>query len=507
MNKENSRIAKNTMYMYFRLFFSLCINLYMSREVLRVLGVEDYGLYNVIGGIISMFGFLNGAMTNTTSRYLTFYLGQKNMDKLNNIFNMFLLIHFIIALIILTLGETVGLWFLYNKMVIPEGRMFAAEWLYQLSVASSFIMIIGVPFNSSVISHEKMSVFAFITIMDVVLKLVVVLALQWSPFDKLIFYGTMFFLIQVLDVLLYFLYCKKNFVESKFKYYWNKPLFKSTASFAGWSMFGNFAYLFYNQGLNLLLNMFCGPAVNAARGIAVQVDGVVKQFASNIQTAINPQIIKSYANNDLERMHTLIFASTRYCYYLLFLLSLPIMVETQFILTLWLGNVPAHTISFIRITLVVVMLEAFINPMFTANLASGKVRTYQITLSIISYAFMPITYFAIKLTKLPESVFLCYLACVVVGVIVRVFILRRQVKVSIGKYLRKVVCPIGVVTILSVIIPLFLHLMMNYGMWRFIIVGFVCLLSVLCMAFLFGVSNSEKLIFVQYVRNKIQKNN
>ena len=297
---NNKRIAKNTLFMYFRMFFTMCISLYTSRVVLATLGFKDYGLYNVIGGIIAMFGFINGAMSNTTSRFITFALGKGDIKRLKLVFSMAFAIHCLIAVLIVIFGETVGLWFLYNKMVIPEGRMFAANWLYQLSIGTAVLSIISVPYSSSIIAHEKMDVYAYISIFDSVMKLLIVFALAVAPFDKLIFYATLLFGVQVIDFLFNQIYCHHKFSETHVAKVWDKEVFKSMFSFAGWSMAGNFSYIFYTEGINLLLNMFCGTAVNAARGIAVQVQGVMKQFSTNIQTAINPQIIKSYSQDDLD---------------------------------------------------------------------------------------------------------------------------------------------------------------------------------------------------------------
>ncbi|PWJ61059.1 MULTISPECIES: lipopolysaccharide biosynthesis protein [unclassified Fibrobacter] len=470
----------------------MAVSLYTSRVVLRVLGAEEYGLYNVIGGIIAMFGFLNGAMTNTTSRYITFFLGQKNFKRLSDVFSMSFIIHATIALIIILLGETIGLWYLYEKLVIPDGRFQAAFWLYQLSIASAVIGILYVPFNATIIAHEKMSAFAYISILDAILKLSIVFALIHAPYDKLIFYGVLIFFVQIIDIAIYFGYCKIKFKETKLHFYWDSRLFKEMFGFAGWSLLGNFSFFFFNQGINLMLNAFCGPAVNAARGIAVQVDGVIKNFASNVQTAINPQIIKSYAENNHERMFTLVFASSRFCFYLLFVLSLPVMVEASSILQLWLGQVPDHTVNFIRITLANVILDAIVNPMFTTNLATGKVKIYHICISIISYGFMPITYFAIKYSLLPESVFVCTLSCTVIGIIARIFIIKSQVGMPISTYMKKVLLPIFIVTMLSATPAVCIHNILPQSFTSSIISITFCVFSVIASTYFWGITKQER---------------
>lgn len=504
VNQSNSRIAKNTIFMYLRMAFCMLISLYTSRVILETLGVEDYGLYNVVGGIIVMFAFLNNAMSNTTSRYITMYLAKKDNAKLNQLFNMSFLIHVAIALIILFLAESIGLWYLHNKLVIPEGRECAAEFLYQFSVCSAILSILYVPFNAGIIAHEKMSAFAAISIMDATLKLIIVLSLKYSPIDKLIFYGALICSISFIDFLVYFLYCKSRFIETKYKYYWNTGLFKEMMGFTSWGLIGNFSYVFYSQGINLILNLFCGPAVNAARGIAVQVETAVKQFSASVQTAINPQIFKAYATNEMQRMYLLIFASSRYCYYLLFMIILPIVIETDFILGLWLGAYPDHTVAFVRLILSITILDAFINPMFTANLASGKLMLYQIGACTVSYTFMFITYFAIKYTNVPESVFVCMLISNIVGVLTRIYILYLQIGLPPKGYVSNVFFRVISVTITAIILPMFIHMQMSEGWARFISVGLSCVLSVLFATYFVGFNSDERTFVIKKLKRFIK---
>lgn len=489
---NNKRIAKNTLYMYFRMFFTMFVGLYTSRVVLTTLGVEDYGLFNVIGGIIAMFGFLNGAMTNTTSRYITFYLGQGDTKRLQDVFSMAFLIHFAIACIIVVIGETAGLWYFFNKLVVPEGRESAAMWLYQLSIASTVLSILYVPYNAAIVAHEKMSAFAYMSILDVTLKLLIVFALVWAPYDKLVFYGTLIFCIQVLDFIIYNFYCRKNFKETKLIFHWDASMFKEMFGFAGWSMLGNFSFIFYSQGINLIINAFCGTSVNAARAVSVQIEGVVRQFASSVQTALNPQIIKSYAEENLDRMYDLIIASSRYCFYLLFLLSFPIMLKADYMLSIWLGDYPHHTVNFVRIILAIVLLDGMVNPMFTANLATGKVKIYQVTISLLSYGFMPITFFVMKYTGIPESVFICQFILSVIGVIARVFIMHIQIGFSIQQYLKRIVLPNIMVCSTSIIIPLYVNSILDNGILGFFVTCVVAVVNVLTSVYFVGMTKSER---------------
>lgn len=504
INQDNKRVAKNTVYMYVRMAFSMLVGLYTSRVVLNVLGVDDYGLYNVIGGIIALFTVLNSALINTTSRFITVSLAKGNAQDTRQIFNMSLLLHLLVGLFIVILGETIGLWYLHNKLVIPEERDVAAEWLYQFTIVSAFLSTLNVPYNAAIIAHEKINVYAIIQIIDVVLKLVIVFLLKMSPFDQLIFYALLVLLVTVFNISVNFIYCQRKFEEVKFLFFWSWKIFREILKFIGWALVGNFSNMFYTQGINLMLNAFCGPAVNAARGIAVQVQGVVAQMANNVQTAINPQIMKNYAVNNLERMHMLICASSRFCYYLLFLIALPIMLEADYILELWLGIVPDHTVNFIRLTLVASLLDAFINPMFTANLASGRLNLYYIPVSIVSFSFMFITYFAIKTTGIPESVFLSYLAMVALGVVVRIFVMRKQVQLPKRAYIKQAVLPTIVVTVLATIAPVFTHLSIESDLLRLVVTLVVSVFSIGVCVITVGITKSERQYGFSFIKSKLE---
>lgn len=502
---DNSRIAKNTVFMYIRMGITMLVGLYTSRVVLNVLGVDDYGLYNVIGGIISLFTVLNAALVNTTSRFITVSLAMDDHMCTRQIFNMAFFIHFFVGLLIILLGETAGLWYLHNKLVIPEGREFAAECLYQFTVLSAFLTTLIVPYNAAVIAHEKINVYAIIQIIDVILRLFIVILLKYASIDKLIFYALLILLVTVFDFIITFIYCRKSFEETKYLFYWSWRVFKDILRFVGWALVGNFSNMFYTQGINLMLNAFCGPATNAARGIAVQVENMVRQFANNVQTAINPQIIKSYSKDNMDRMHDLICASSRYCYYLLLLFALPIMLETDYILHLWLGLVPEHTINFVRLTLLSVLLDAFVNPMFTANLASGKLNLYYIPVSIVSFSFMFITYFAIKQTRIPESVFICYLSMIVLGVIIRVFVMNKQVQLSVKRYFNSAILPALIVTVLSAIVPIILHVVIEGDVLRLLITTSASVMSTGFVVYFIGISEKERQFTNEFIANKVYK--
>lgn len=501
---NNKRIAKNTFFMYLRMAIAMLVGLYTSRVVLQVLGVEDYGLYNVIGGIIALFTVLNAALVNTTSRFITVSLAKGDARDTRQIFNMALLLHLFVGAIIVILGETVGLWYLHARLVIPEGREVAAEWLYQFTIISAFLSTILVPYNAAIVAHERLNIYAIIQILDVILKLGIVIVLQYIVFDKLIFYAFLILLVTVFNFGFNYVYCHNFFAEVKFLLYWNGKIFKEILKFIGWAVVGNFSSVFYTQGINLMLNVFCGPAANAARGIAVQVENMVRQFANNVQTAINPQILKSYAVKEMDRMYYLIMASSRVCFYLLFLVSLPILLETDFLLALWLGNVPDHTVNFVRIILTSVLLDAFVNPMFTANLASGKLAVYHGTLAILMYGFMFITYYTIKTTRVPETVFLCYLIASVIGYVMKIFILNFQVGLKPMIYVRGALLPVLFVVAASVIAPLIVRYFMSGGWIEFFTTSLVSVISVFLAVYYIGVQKGERDLIQNYVKKKMQ---
>ena len=445
-NSNNKRIAKNTIVLYLRMIFILCVGLFTSRVVLNTLGVEDYGIYNVVGGFVTIFTFLNGAMATATQRFITFELAKGNLERQKITFSTAIIIHFVLALVILVFAETIGLWMLYKKLVIPEGRFTAAMWVYQLSIASCLLSIVSLPYNAMIIAHEKMSAFAFISIMDVVLKLVIVYFLTITSFDRLIFYAILLFVVQLLDRIIYGYYCSRNFEEARFVFAFDKRIFKEMGNIAVWSLFGNLAGVGYTQGLNLLLNMFFGPAVNAARGVAVAVQGIVSGFVSNFQMALNPQITKSYAVNDLERMHSLIYASSKFSYFLLFVIVLPVFIEADYILVVWLKLVPEHTIWFLRLTLCIMLVETLANPLMVSSQATGKVKIYQSVVGGTLLLIVPVAYCVLRLGCNPETVFVVHLIFALLAQLFRVCIMAPLIQMPIYEYINRVVLRVILVT-------------------------------------------------------------
>lgn len=491
-SENNKRIAKNTLLLYVRTLFIMLVTLYTSRVVLNTLGVTDYGIYNVVGGVVAMFGFINGSMSSATQRYITFALGKGDKENLQKVFSTALQIHVLIAVLIIILGETVGLWFMYTQMQIPADRMDAAFWVLQCSIVSTAVMIISVPYNADIIAHEKMSAFAYISILEAVLKLAIVFALVLSPFDKLIFYAFLILAVQLLIRLCYSHYCSRHFEESKYRHVWDKSLFKEMTGFAGWSMFGNLAGVLFGQGLNMLLNVFFGPVVNAARAVSVQVQSAIQQFVGNFQMALNPQITKTYAKGEMDEMHKLMFRSARFSFYLLFFLSLPVLFETNFILTVWLKIVPDNTVVFLRIMICTSLLYTLSNPLMVANQATGKVRKYQAICGTILLLILPVSYICLLLGCPAYSVFIVHFVMESITQAVRMVLLRPLIGIRIRDYFRHIYLRVFVVVILSFILPFLVYEHMDDTVLRFFTVCIACVLSVGSVAYTLGLSSSER---------------
>ena len=502
---NNKRIAKNTLFLYFRMLFMMAVSLYTSRIILKALGVEDFGIYNVVGGFVTMFTYITGSMSTATQRFITFALGKKDYVGLKKVFSMAISIHIGMAILLLIVGEIVGLWLLYNKMIIPDGRMNAAFWVLQCSLLSTVVMVISIPYNALIISHEKMSAFAYISILEVTLKLLLVFTLLVLPADKLICYAIFLLCVQVLLQFIYSIYSRRHFEESKYQRVWDKQLFKDMSSFAGWSMFGCLAGAGQTQGLNILLNVFFGPAVNAARGVAVQVQNAINGFARNFQMSVNPQITKNYASGELEYMNKLIYSSSKFSVFLLFMLSLPVILEAHKILQLWLGIVPDHTVAFIRFILVISMFEALANPVICAVQATKKIRKYQIVAGSCLMLTLPVSYLFLKLGGQPEVVFATHLCVAFLTQVFRIYLVRELMFFPLFPYIRKVVCPILSVCSLSFVAALPILYMMDEGFLRLLITAVTSVL--LCSIFILvcGLTAHERISIFSFIKKKFHK--
>ena len=480
------------MLLYVRMLFIMVVQLFTSRVVLNTLGVVDYGLYNVVGGIVTMFAFLNGAMVTSTQRYITFELGKGNMQRLKEVFTTCVQIHLIISLIIIILGETVGLWFLYDKMVIPADRFTAAMWVYQISILTMCVQVMSVPYNSDIVAHEQMGVFAAISVIEVVLKLAVVYMLVIGNFDKLTMYAILIACVQLLVQLLYKSYCNRHFIESKIIRIFDIQLAKEMSKFMGWNIWGNLAGTLFGTGLNLLLNVFFGPVVNAARAVAVQVETAIAQFSSNFLMAVNPQITKLYAQGNLQDMHKLLFQASKFTFILMLVISLPVVVETDMILKVWLKIVPDYTVIFLRLLLAIVIIDSVARPLMTAAAATGDVKLYQSLIGGILLSIVPIAYVVLKLGGSPVSVYVVHLVICIIAFLTRLWVIKPMIKLSIRQYFSSVILRCALVLAVSLPLCLMVKRLLPVGILPTITVCAVSVLMSLVASYFLGLTSVER---------------
>ena len=500
---NNKRIAKNTLFLYIRQIFVMGVALYTSRVVLATLGVTDYGIYNVVGGIVSLFTFINFAMGCSTTRFITFELGKKDDNGVNIAFSNAVIVHLIIALIILVLGETVGLYLFYEKMNIPEDRFYAASWVYQFSIFTCMINILSVPYNALITSHEKMNAFAVISILETVLKLVIVWMLLIFSYDKLILYAILMFAVGIIIRIVNQVYAVKTFRKVHFLRPKNCAMFKEMIIYAMWSLVGSAAVIFADQGQNILLNMYFGPAVNAARGVAMQVKNAVGNLCNNFNQAVTPQINKSYAGGDIAYMHKLIFASSKYTYYLLFVMSLPVILEAKTLLGIWLVEIPDHSVIFLQLMMVISIITALGNPLSNAVGANGNIRNFQVVVGGINLMLLPLTWIAFKFfgEKIPEWAFIIQIILCIVAQVARILLVKPLINLSIGAYIKQVVTPCASVTIIASIVPVLLAMYLSDGFLSLVLVSLISVISVIVSIYYLGLEKSEK----EFLLSKLKK--
>ena len=502
---SSSRLMINTFLLYFRMILLMCINLYTSRIVLEALGVEDFGIYNVVGGVVIILSFLNSSMTVSTNRFLNFELGSGNNQRLHEVFVTSLNIYIIISLLIVILGETIGLWFVLEKMVIPPERMTAAIWCYHISIFTAVIDILSCPYVSAIVAHEKMKSFAYIAILDAVLRLLLVYLLLIFDYDRLIFYSILYAAVKILIRIVYNIYCVRNFEECRYSWVYNKELFKEMAIFAGWNMWGNFAYVCYTQGLNILLNVFFGPVVNAARGVAAQVQGTIGNFANNFQMAMTPQITKTYASGQLEETHLLIYRGSRLTFCLMLLMCFPLILETPAILGIWLKEVPEGSVLFLRLMLLIILVQKNMSPIGTAVSSTGNIKKYETLVNGLMLAILPISYIVLRMGGEAWTVFAVYLIIVILSYVVALHIALPMMSMSMKDYLLMVGKPCLFVTLLSAIIPIAMKMAGPKGLLYSLLTIVVTILSTIAASYIAGLSREEKKLCNAYIRKKLQK--
>lgn len=498
-SENNKRIAKNTLLLYFRMLFMMAVSLYTSRVVLNALGVEDFGIYNVVGGVVAMFSMLSGSFSSAITRFITYELGTGNWNNLKRIFSSAVTIQIGLATLIILLAEAVGVWFLNVKMSIPDARITAANWVFQFSILTFAINLISVPYNASIIAHERMSAFAYISILEALGKLAIAFLIVVSPMDKLIFYVILMCAVALIVRFAYGIYCKRHFEECTYHFIFDKELLKRMFGFAGWNFIGATSSVLRDQGGNVVINLFCGPSVNAARGIAFQVNNAVSGFVTNFMTALNPQVTKSYAAGDCDYMMTLIFQGARLSFYMLLLLSLPVLINTHYILGLWLKIVPGHTVLFVQLVLVFAMSESISNPLITAMLAAGRIRHYQLVVGGLQLMNLPVSYILLRMGMFPEVVIVTAIVISQCCLVARLLILRGIIGLSVRKYLKKVYINVLVVTILASVFPFLLAGRMEESFTNFILLSFVAVICTGITIYYAGCNQTER----KFVWNKL----
>ena len=501
---NNKRIAKNTLLLYVRMLFMMVIGLYTSRVILDKLGEVDFGIYNVVGGFVTMFSIISGAMTSATQRFLSFEIGKGKEGNVKGIFSTMIYIHLFLALLVLIVGEIVGVWFLNTHMNFPADRYGAANWVFQLSLLVFILNVINVPYNGALIAYEKMSAFAYFSIFDAVFKLAICYVITLTPFDKLVVYAVLMAFIQILLLLMYFAYCRLKFSECRFTGKYNKEYGKNVGSFVGWNLIGSLSGIAKEQGVNVVLNMFFGPAVNAARGIAVQVQTVCQNFCTNFQMAVNPQLTKSYAQGNLAYMHQLLVKSSKFSFFILFMITLPLMFEAKTVLTLWLGVVPEHTVNFLRLILITGILYTLSNPICTAIHATGNIKRFQIIEGTLLLLIVPIAYILLKFFHIrPEYVFLVHIVVELFTQIVRLKIVLPQIEMKLMLYIKTVVLPIGSIVLLAPVIPYFIGKYINEGLTSFFVISAACVISTSIMILSLGCTASERAYIMCILKKRI----
>lgn len=492
--------------MSIRMVIVLLITLYTTRVVLKVLGVEDYGIYNVVCGFVSMFAMLNTSMSNGIQRFYNFEYGKNGEEGANKVYCLSFLIQVIIAVVVIILVESVGSWYLHNKMVIPSDRMFAAEWIFQFSVLSFVFVILQAPYNAAIMAHERLDYFALLGIVDAVLKLGIVFLIPCLPIDQLILYGVLTASISLFNFALSYIYCKRMFKEIRLRLLFDRQMFRSMLGFSGWNLFGSFSGMMQEQGINLVINFFFGPIVNAARGVANQINAGVESFVANVTVPVRPQIVQSYAKGDSARMMRLMFSISKLSCCFLLMMAIPVSIEIKYVLQLWLGdNIPTYAASFTIIILYSSLISNLNSAASNVVHATGKMKHYQFWGTIVKISCVPLSFLLLKYHPNPNLALVVVMACRLLGHIVGLFIVRTLVDLSLKDYLLRVVVPIFVIFLLSFPLSYLTHIFMGEGFIRLICVTIISVLSVLSTLYFIALDNGEKRLVLNLANALIVK--
>lgn len=483
----------------------MCISLYSSRVVLTTLGVQDFGIYNVVGGFVAMFSLVTGSLSNAITRYVTFELGKNDKEMLHQVFSNSIIVQVFLALIVLLLAETVGIWFLNNRMQIPSDRLIAANWVLQCSIFTFIVNLINVPYNACIIAHEKMKAFAYISILEAFLKLGVILLLFLNIGDKLIFYAIALLLVSVFIRFVYGVYCGKTFEECHFVLKVNRKLIREMTSMAGWNVLGTGGGVLANHGVNILINVYYGVIFNAARGIAVQVDNAVNQFVNSFTTAMNPQLTKLYAVGDLTNMFKLLFRGSRFSYYLMFIVACPLIVSTPTILRLWLNVVPDYAVLFVRLTMIASLLFTLTSQFFTVAMATGNIKEYQMIIGSIGLSNFFIVYLAYRMGGKVEAAYYVYIFIRIIIIFARLYVLKRLVNLKVSDYIKEVLLKVIYVTITTALILYLLTIPDNGTLISFFVNGAISLITPMVLIYIVGLEKAEKVFVFEKIKVLIKK--
>ena len=502
---RGQNIARNTLMLYVRMLFLMFIGLYTSRIVLAALGEDDFGIYGVVGGVVALFSIISGSLSAAITRFITFELGQGCTGRLPAVFSSAVTIQLVLAGIVLVIAEPAGIWFIENRMNIPPDRLDAAHWVFQFSLLAFVINIISVPYNASIIAHERMSAFAVIGIFEGLAKLAVAFLIMHSPFDRLIAYSVLMCVVAAGVRVAYTAYCRKYFEECRFRFIWDGKLLRQMFSFAGWNFIGVTSGALRDHGGNILVNIFSGPAANAARAVSVQLGGAVQSFVTNFMTAVNPQITKSYAADDRNYTMELVFRSSRYSFYLLSLIALPILLNAGFLLDLWLKDVPARSEAFVCLALILSMSECISNPLVTLMLATGKIRNYQLVVGGLQLLNLPVSYLILKAGAPPESILLVAIVISQICLFARLFMLHSMTGLSVGKFMIEVYSQILLVMVLAFPAELWLTSFFGDDMFSFIMSCVVSVIVTSSVIWIAGLSSDERIMLSSKVAGLLRR--
>ncbi len=505
IRENNKRIAKNTLMLYFRMFFMMIVSLYTVPVVLRALGVVDYGIYGVVGGVVALFSFLGNMLASGSQRFIAYALGIGNKQELKNTFDTTVTVYLMFAIIALALLESVGVWFLNSQMDIPIERLKAANWVLQCSILAFMINLISIPYNAAIIAHEKMSLYAYFSIFECLMKLVIAIALQYVLFDKLITYAGLICLMALILRILYQVSCRILFEECrKYRFHWDHRIGKQLLTYSGWNVVGSLAILFRHQGVNIVLNLFFGPILNAAHSIAQHINTILGQFINNVYTASRPQITKLYANNNETYMWKMVFSSARMANYLLLYLSIPVLVELQTILTMWLKSVPNYAVDISRLMIISMLIETLSNQIIAVFQAENRIRKYQLYSSTIILLNVPISYILLRIYN--TQPILPYISSIILSVFYVVSLLivaKKEINLDVFKYVKTVICRVFLIYALVLSVVLSVTRAFAPSILRVLITIVVSLVTSSIVIWLGGLEGNEKRFIVNLVKSKI----